>query len=78
MKFCQLKEYNMRNILLEKSFKISGGETIPRPFSEKPKLSKSLNQQSKTFVQLIFIVCQVEGYQNMLKLSSRPLAFISY
>ena len=47
MKFCQLKEYNMRNILLEKSLKKSSGETISRPFSEKPKLSKSLNQQSK-------------------------------
>ena len=47
MKFCQLKEYTMRSILLEKSFKKSGGETIPRPFSEKPKLSKSLNQQCK-------------------------------
>ena len=25
-----------------------------------------------------FIVCQVEGYQNMFKLSCRPLAFTSY
>ena len=27
-KFCQLIEYNMRNIFLEKSYTICGGETI--------------------------------------------------
>ena len=34
MKFCQLIEYKMRNILLEKSCTKCGGETITRPFSE--------------------------------------------
>ena len=29
-------------------------------------------------MQFLFIVCQVEGYQNVLKLSSRQLAFASY
>ena len=29
-------------------------------------------------MQFIFIVYQVEGYQNILKLSCRPLAFTSY
>ena len=33
MKFCQLIEYGMRNIFLEKSFLKYGGGTIPRPFS---------------------------------------------
>ena len=32
MKFGQLREYNMRNIFLEKSYTKCGGETIPRPF----------------------------------------------
>ena len=44
MKFVQLIEYNMRNIFLEKSYTKCGGETSPRPFSEKLKLSISLDQ----------------------------------
>ena len=44
MKFCQLIECNMRNIFLEKSYTKCGGETSPRPFSEKLKLSISLDQ----------------------------------
>ena len=32
MKFGQLKECNMRNIFLEKSYTKYGGETSPRPF----------------------------------------------
>ena len=47
MKFGQLIEYNMRHIFLEKSYTNCGGETIPRPFSEKSKLGLSLDQQSK-------------------------------
>ena len=44
MKFGQLVEYNMRSIFLEKSYTKSGGETIPRLFSKKFKLSISLGQ----------------------------------
>ena len=44
MKFGQLIECNMRNIFLEKSYTKFGGETIPRPFSEKSKLSIFLDQ----------------------------------
>ena len=44
MKFGQLLEYNMRNIFVEKSYTKCGGETVPRPFSKKIKLSRSLNQ----------------------------------
>ena len=47
MKFGQLIEYNLRNIFLEKSYTKCGGETIPRPFSKKSKLSISLDQYSK-------------------------------
>ena len=43
MKFGQLMEYVMRNIILEKSYTKCGGETSPRPFSEKLKLSVSLD-----------------------------------
>ena len=44
MKFGQLIECTMRNIFLEKSFIKCGGETSPRLFSEKLKLSISLDQ----------------------------------
>ena len=44
MAFGQLIEYNMRNIFIEKSYTKCGRETIPRPFSEKSKLRRSLDQ----------------------------------
>ena len=43
MKFGQLIKYNMRKSFVEKSFAKCGGETIPRPFSKKSKLSISLD-----------------------------------
>ena len=44
MKFGQLIECNMRNVFLEKPYTKRGGGTIPRSFSKKSKLSKSLDQ----------------------------------
>ena len=44
IKFGQLMEYNMRNIFLVKSNIKYGGETFPRPFSQKLKLGISLDQ----------------------------------
>ena len=44
MKIGRLIEYNMRNISVEKLYAKCGGETIPRPFSKKTKLSISLDQ----------------------------------
>ena len=44
MKCGQLIECHTRNIFLEKSFTRYDGETSPRPFSEKLKLSISLDQ----------------------------------
>ena len=44
MKFGQLIEHNMKIIFLEKSYTKCGGETIPRSFSKKSKLSIYLNQ----------------------------------
>ena len=43
----------MRNIFIEKC----GGETSPRPYSEKLKLSISLDQYSFPFT-----IWQIEGY----------------
>ena len=44
MKFGQLVGCSIRKIFLEKSYTKCGGETSPRPFSEKLKLSISLDQ----------------------------------
>ena len=44
MEFGQLIEFKMRNIFVKKSYAKCGGETIPRPFSKKSKLSISQDQ----------------------------------
>ena len=53
MKVSQLIEYNIKSIFLQKSYAKCGGETIPRPFSKKSKLSISLDQYS-TFYTVCF------------------------
>ena len=55
MKFGQLIECNMTNTFLEKSYTKRGGETSPRPFSGKWKLSISLNQQSTILYSLFLL-----------------------
>ena len=55
MKFDQLIECNIRNIFLEKSCTECGRETSPRPFSEKLKLSISLNQLSKVLYNSLLL-----------------------
>ena len=52
MKFGQLIECNLRNIFVEKSYRKGGGETCPRPFSEKLKLRMSVDQYSKVLYSL--------------------------
>ena len=44
MKFGQLIECDISNNFLEKSYTKYGGETCPRPFSEKLKFSISMGQ----------------------------------
>ena len=55
MKFSQLIEFNIRDIFLEKSYAKCGGETSPRTFSGKLKLSISLDQQSKVLYSLFLL-----------------------
>ena len=66
MKFGQLIEYDLRNIFLEESYIKCGGETTPRPFFKKSKLSISLDQCAKAFViTFVIIVYQVEDCPNL-------------
>ena len=55
MKPGQVVEYKFRNIFLERSSTKCGGETIPRPFSEKSKLNISLDQYSKVSYILLLL-----------------------
>ena len=55
MTFSQLIENDMRNIFLEKSYSNCRGETSPRPFSVKLKLTISLERQSKVLYSLFLL-----------------------
>ena len=67
MQFGQLIERNMRNIFLERSYSKCGGETSPRPFSKKLKLTIYLDQWSKVSYSLFLLYCKfrlIEIYWN--------------
>ena len=53
-------------------------QNVVRPFSKKSKLNISLDQEFKSLIQFVFIICQFEGYLKIMKLTCRPLAFTSY
>ena len=67
MKLGQLIECNMKNAFLEKSYTKCGKETSLRPFSEKLKLSISLDQQPKVLYSLLLLYGKlraIEIYRN--------------
>ena len=45
----------MRNIFLKRSYANCGGESSPRPFSEKLKLTISLDQWTKVLYSLFLL-----------------------
>ena len=67
IKFGQLIEYNMRNILFKKTPKKCDGEASPRPFHEKSKLSIHLDQQSENLYSLFLVHVQVLCLQKYIK-----------
>ena len=67
----------MRNILPEKSYTKCGGETIPRPFSTKSKLSISLDQYSKFSYSLFLLYAKWRVIKLKRKQRCRPLVFTS-
>ena len=71
MKFGRLIEYDIRNIFLEISYSKCGAKTCPRPFSGKSSILWIDTLKS------VFIISQVEGSRNILKLSCKSLAFTS-
>ena len=63
MKFCQLIEYNMRNVFVEKSYIKCAGETIHRPLSKKSKMSISLDQQCKVLNNLFLLYANLRAIE---------------
>ena len=76
IEFSQLIQHNTRDIFIKKSYTNYVGDTIPRPFSKKAKLSISLDQYSQVSYSLF--LWYAKDNQNTLKLSCRLLAFTSY
>ena len=65
MRFVQVIEYKMRNILLKKSFTKCVGEASPRPFYEKMKIERISGSAVWNVINL-FLFYQVEVHQNIL------------
>ena len=78
LKFVMLIEYNMRNIVLERSHASCDREASSRLFHKKSKLSLSLYPRSKMLCSLFLLYLQVEVYQILLKLRCWPLALTLY
>ena len=51
---------------------------FPDPFLKKSKLNIVLDQYSEVFIYFVFIVCQFESNQNIMKLNCRPFNFKTY
>ena len=73
----QLMENNKRKIFLKKCYTKCDRETIPKPFSNKSKLSISLGDQCKFLYSLFSLYIQVKSYQNIFKPNCGPLDFSS-
>ena len=60
MKFGQLTEYGIKKIFVEKSYPKYSGETSSRPFSEKAKLSISLDKYYKVLYSLFSLYVKLK------------------
>ena len=82
MKYGQLIEYSMRKFPLEELYSKCGGGTSPRPFSKRPKLSISLDQQYENlctfFYLFIFIVCPSQGLPKYIQAKVLTTFFSSF
>ena len=58
------------------TFKLWGESRVPVPGSGGPAVLVPLLHHA--FIKFVFIVCQVEDYQNIMKLNCRPPALTSH
>ena len=77
LKFGESIEYNMKNIILEKSCIEYGEKTSPTLFYKKSKQHISTSKVYG-FIQLVLLYVQVKSCQNILKLRWRSVASTSY
>ena len=77
MMFGQLIDHKMGNIFLQNHTQNAMEILFPDPFL-KNQNGAYIWINILIIIQLVFMVCQVEDYQNILKLSFRSLAFNSY
>ena len=63
MRFGQLIEYNMRNIVLEKSYTKYGGDIIPRPFSKISKLNIPQDEWTKVLECLFLLHAKLSAIE---------------
>ena len=66
MKFGQLIEYNKRNILLQKSWRIGGKETSPRPLFFKKSVISGKSKWSAAWFHYISIALKLAYNKNRL------------
>ena len=75
MNFGQLTKYNMRKFF----FKDHTQNVMEKLFSDSFPQNQNLSLwiSSPDFCSVHYYICQAEGYRNILKLNSKPLASIS-
>ena len=73
MKFGQLTDYNMRKHFSWKIIHKRGGEATLKPFSEKLKLSLSLDQYSKVLYILLLLYAKLRAIKYI---ETKPLPHI--
>ena len=61
---------------LEKSYTKFGGETCPRPFFKKSKLSVSLDQQANV-LYFVFIICPSHGLLKYIDTAVQSTCFFT-
>ena len=77
MTFGQLIEYNMRSIFIENHSKNVMKKLAPDRFIKNRNWAY-LWINSLMFYKFVIIIYHVDGYQNILKLSCRPIGITSY
>ena len=63
IKLVQLIEYNMRNIFVEKFYKKSDGQTIPRLFYKKIKFDYISGSIDQSFIQFVLLYANLRAIE---------------
>ena len=75
MAFGLILEYNMRNIFSWKIINKMWWRNYSQTLFQKIKIGNISGSIFESFIKFVVIICQFEGYRNILNLSCRLLAF---